>query len=348
MKQRDHLLHVLSARGKVTYAQFKELLQGLYQFLPVKNGSETERPVAFIASQSLEALGHCNLDFEGGSSKMYTCQPSLNRLPTGGSPTGVLSGARPAETMALLTAASEEIAPGSIDIDATPASNELPFIPLRIEVRASESSLLERFAGEVGLSYRSAPRALQIASRLGTIEEYLESLGEPRTGELENWPGRRIYHPEIFRFRQIRPDGGSLHLVRYNHPHKGGRHYFLFRGNKRQEIDREWGRYAVLRETSLRPLIHDKRRMLVAVPNGARLPGLQARALSLCSGYAPEFFETSQISISSRLQVPKPEQFGYHMYRWVDPRVFQAVAESLGQTPLEAEIRVPEARSEKE
>ena len=108
------------------------------------------------------------------------------------------------------------------------------------------------------------------------------------------------------------------------------------------------GRYAVLRETSLRPLIHDKRRMLVAVPNGARLPGLQARALSLCSGYAPEFFETSQISISSRLQVPKPEQFGYHMYRWVDPRVFQAVAESLGQTPLEAEIRVPEARSEKE
>jgi hypothetical protein len=222
----------------------------------------------------------------------------------------------------------------------TAASDELPFIPLRIEVRSDKESHLIELTNEIGLSYYSIPTPLQLIDRLGTIEEYLQSLAEPKTGELENWPGRRDYFPDTFRFRKKKQNTEEDRLVRYSHPHKGGSRYFLFRGNQRQEIDREWGRYAVLRKTSLRPLVHDREKMLVAIPNGARLPTLQARALCMCSGYSPEFFETDQISIESKLQVPRPEQFGYHLYRWVDPRVIRAVANSLDQTPLEAKIEI--------
>lgn len=349
LKRRDYLLHVLTAREEVTYSQFKEVISRLYRFLPGGNDvSDTERPVAFIASQSLEALGHCNLDFEGGDSTIYTRRPSLDRLPTGGSPRAVLTGARSMETTSLLAAARKKIGPELVHLDSDPASSDLPFIPLRIEVQASDESILQEVASEIGLPYQSVPSALQVSGSLGTIEEYLDSLSEPRTGELENWPGRRTYHPEVFRFRQRERGQDKLRLVLYRHPHTGEKRYFLFRGDKRKEINREWGRYAVLRETPLRPLVYDSQKMLVAIPNGARLPGLQARALALCSGYAPEFFEASKVSISSRLQVPRPEQFGYHVYRWVDPRITRAVAESLDQTPLEAKLEVSKATGEGE
>jgi len=339
--ERDHLLYVLTARQKTSYSQLKGIVEDLYKTLPntaVEDGRE--RPITFIISQALDALGHCNFDFEGGSSTVYVCAPSLDRLPIGGPPTAVFSGARSPQTASLLVEKCEELNTRGLRIDAESASTDLPLIPNRIKIQASDESHLAYFAKEVGISYKPVPTALQLAAGLGTLEEYLQSLPEPKTGELKNWPGRRDYFPETFRFRKKTRESKGLRLVRYSHPHRGGSRYFIFYGNRRQEVDREWGRYAALRDTPLRPLVHDRRKMLVAIPNGARLPSLHARALSMCSGYAPEFFEINQISIQSKFRVPRPEQFGYHLYRWVNPRVIQGVADSLGQYTLDATIEV--------
>lgn len=341
ISQRDHLLHVLTARHEASYSQLKRIVEDLYRTLPGEVAEEEpERPVAFIMSQALEALGHCNFDFEGSNSKVYVCPPSLDRLPIGGSPTAVVTGARSPKTVALLADKCREYEQGTLQLEAKPASDELPFIPIRLEVQTPDENYLDELASEVGLSYQPVPSALQIADGLGTLGEYLRSLPKPKTGELKNWPGRRDYFPESFRFRKKERDGKGIRLVRYNHPHKGGSRYFLFLENRRQEVDREWGRYAALRDVPFRPLVYDRKKMLVAIPNGARLPSLQARALSMCSGYAPMFFETNQISIDSKYQVPRPEQFGYHVYRWVDPRVIRKIADSLDQLPLDAKIDV--------
>jgi hypothetical protein len=335
LRHHDHLLYVLTARQKTTYTRLKDIIEDLYVSRPEER-EEPERPTRFIVSQSLEALGHCILDFEEGSSDVRVSAPALNRLPTAREPRAVLSGARSAETVPLIAKKCQEV--DGIAMDISPASEAAPFVPLRVELRASKEEHLARVADALGIQYWSQPPALQIASSVGMIDEYLDSLPSPKTGELQGWPGRRDYYPGQFRFQQ-KPRDSDLRLIRYEHPHERTDYYFLFRGEKRQKVDREWGRYAVLRETSHRALAFDDRRMVVVVPNGARLPGLHARALSLCSGYPPRFLAADEISINSRLRVPKPERHGYHVYRWIPPAIINTIAQKLGQHILEATIK---------
>lgn len=337
-KSRDYLLHVITARHELTYSQLKTVIKKLYETLPGNlSGERDELKVEFILSQALEALGHCNFDFQSDGPEVAVRPPSFDRLPVAGKPTAVLTGGRSPETFHTI-ASQIENTPGEIELELDPASGELHFIPLRIVVRAESENRIRNLAHNTGIDYCGHPPTLKIADRMGALEEYLGSLPEPKSGGLESWPGRRDYFPEAFRFRDQTNEKDEIRLSGYNHPYTGQSHYFLFHEDGRQEVDREWGRYAVLRETALRPLVYDRQKMLVAIPNGARLPSLQSRALSMCSGYAPRLFKVDEIDMCSRLRVPRPEQFGYHVYRWVDPRVLDRVAQSLAQNILEAKI----------
>ncbi|MCS3627184.1 hypothetical protein GGP53_001025 [Salinibacter ruber] len=334
---------MLTARRETRYSQLESVLGDLYRTLPKEEVGEEEEQVQHVeyrVSQALEALGHCNFDFEEDRSDVFIRPPSLGRLPVAGEATAILTGARSSKTIPLLASKCQEIAPEELRPSVEKSSEELSFIPIRVEIQSRTEDHLGQLADETGITYHSEPPALQIADSLGTTDEYLQSLPEPKTGEPKNWEGRREYFPEIFRFRKKKSEEDGLRLVRYRDPHTGQPRFFLFRGRKRQEVDREWGRYAVLRETYLRPLVFDRQKMLVAIPEGARLPSLHSRALSMCSGYAPEFIETSQLAIKSRFQTSRPEQFGYHVYRWVDPRVIRTVAQSLDQNILEARIEL--------
>jgi len=335
---REYLLYVLTARKKMSYARFRDTIDSLYRSRVQNYQGVSGGNIAYRVHQALETVGHCNSDFKGGNSDIYVQRPALYRLPVGGSPRAVLVGGRSRGTVPEINARSEEIGEEKIKVHINFLSGSIPFIPTRILIEAADEESLREIARGLEIEYRSTPPAYKLAESVGSLDEHLETLGESRTGELKGWPERREYRPAELRFRKEKSGGEGLSLVRYKHPKTSQTHFFLFRDGKRQEVDREWGRYAVLKNTTLRPIIFDQEKMCVVIPNGARLPTAHARALGLCSGYPPRFVNADEISIRSALRIPYPEKFGYHLYQWVPSSVVDSISSSLGQNVLNASI----------
>jgi hypothetical protein len=337
IRRDDELLFALSAREDVSYSQLREVIENLY-LSQSRSGyidDDREEPVVYTIAQALEALGHCDFDFRQGGSQVFVSEPFLARLPLGNYPRAVLTGARSTQTVERVAKSVENEEGLFLNVEAQ--SENLPLLPVRVEIQGDSVERISGLADDLGIEFRSKPVSFLLASGLGSLEEYLETLSDPKTGELEGWPARRDYDPSDLRFRpDLRKEGRRL--SRYTHPTTGQRCYFLFEDNQRVEIDRDWGRYTILKETKLRTIAFDRERARVAIPNGARLPSLYSRALCLCSGFAPTFLRTEQVSISSILQVSRPEKFGYHLYSWVSSRIVETIAEKLGQNMLEAEI----------
>jgi hypothetical protein len=108
--------------------------------------------------------------------------------------------------------------------------------------------------------------------------------------------------------------------------------YQLWRGATYQNVDRDWGRYLVLKEIARNVLAYDARHFLLAVPSNAPLPRLLARACALCSGYAP------RPAGSGDKALILPARCQYDIYSAVPPDIAAAVAAKAGQKLLTANL----------
>jgi hypothetical protein len=202
-------------------------------------------------------------------------------------------------------------------------SDTLPFVASRIAIEAETDDALTRLAENVGVTYPGAPPAWAILHYAGSLEEYLRE--QPmRTSPDIDWP-RSDFDAASVRFRESAVDVGNVRLSRYDHPTLPTSRYLLWNGTTHQDVDRDWGRYALLHLTQKTIIAYDPRRFALLVPVGAPLPRLLARACVLCSGFFP------QTVPGPRITLPIPYDSAVHVYRGIAPVVAERVAERLGQ-----------------
>jgi hypothetical protein len=288
------------------------------------------------ALRAYQALGHCDIYPQGDSIHVRAAPPLLARLPFLGFPQAVLCGARGPELDSLLQAL-REYNPRDLHVEITSQDTFSPCIPRRICIAASDESLLSGAASHLGIPYASAPPAWAFLTHSPSLQEYLAAQEFiPGTGL--DW-ARRDFNLHRFQFRRDYRDDGATHLSAYKHPHKSLEYYFLVQSSSRRPVDRFWGIYAYLALLHLNVLFYDARTLLFAAPALAPLPGLFARALALCSGYAPLYVQRHCVA------GPFQGGGGFDVYPAVPPVYAQRIAAKLDQSLVPATISLPEHRT---
>src|SRR4051812_23754679 len=93
----DHLLHVLSAKGQISWSTFKRVFDEIW----IRAARESQKSLdgaAIARSQTVRnlfALGHVDFDFKSPAAAVWASSPVLARLPFSGDVYAVLTGARP-------------------------------------------------------------------------------------------------------------------------------------------------------------------------------------------------------------------------------------------------------------
>jgi hypothetical protein len=318
----DHLLYVLTARREMAWSTFKQVFEILYEARGLAEPAVAEaRPRRTSTIRSLQALAHCDFVFSEAGSRAFIAPAVLSRLPIGGLPKAILSGARSPQTISQLQQASSDH--GSV-VHIEQQSINGGLIPARICVEAKSPSDISAVAATLGILVESVPPAWSLANLARHLDEVFGHVKWEQGSEL-TW-ARRDFDERALQFGFKPPATNELRLSRYLNPTKGTFLHWLWRGDSHAAIDCDWGRYAVLHESGKNVLYYDERSLDFATPRGAPLPKLLSRALCLCSGYAPRNIAAEIIPWRSTAAE------GYDIYSGVPLRIAELVAKAIGQS----------------
>jgi hypothetical protein len=318
----DHLLYVITARRELNWQAFRKVFDALYA--QANLGGDGDEDVSHLRSRALRVLdwlGHCDVAARGETDCIFAAPPVLARLPVTGFVHAVLCGARSPCTAVVLRAACERHG-CDLRIESQAHDGNMVWVPQRMALEAESGEALASIARDAGVACPDAPPACGLLDFSGSLNEYLQARPQVQAPEL-NWP-RRDYDVQSLWFR---PGGGEkeARLSVYEDPLRPSRLYCLWQGRAYREVERDWGRYAMLRQAGVDVLVYDPRRFILLVPSGAPLPRLLARACALCSGFAPAFAPRDVCSIASR------ERTGFHVFRAVPPVVAETAASKVCQ-----------------
>ena len=321
----DYLLFAVSAWRQMSWQNFKKLFDALYLKCGAANHlNGSTRQFAWRSLRALECLGHADAAFDASQSTVAASPASLCRLPICGFPQAVLCGARATGTRAALEDACRDL-PCTISFEPQPGCAPGSFIPARIAVECETEGALSQLASNLRIGLSPAPPAWVLLDYSGTVEEYAFTCPAVQAPEID-WP-RLDFDTEALQFR-LPSRTPAVRLSKYQHPARGTTLYQLWRGAAYQNVDRDWGRYLALRESTRNVLAYDARHFLLAVPASAPLPRLLARACALCSGYAPR-----QAGLSGK-SLGLPSRSVYEVYSAVPADIAAAVAAKVGQKLL--------------
>jgi hypothetical protein len=327
----DYLLYALSACGRMSWQSFKKVVESLYvKYAAAANHPNgSSRQLAWRSLRALECLGHADAAFTANESSVATAPAVLCRLPISGLPQAVICGGRSPATQEALADACRGL-PCSLSVEPQSGRASGEFIPARIAVESETEEALAQLASRLRVSLPPVPPAWVLLEYSGTAEEYMSTCPRVVAPELD-WP-RLDFDTQLLQFRWPGASASALRLSKYQHPARGTAVHRLWRGESFQDVDRDWGRYVALRAAARNVLAYDGRLFLLAVPSGAPLPRLLARACALCSGYAPR-------PAGQRPGPPAlPAACTYDMYRAVPPDIAAAVAAKIGQRLLPADL----------
>ena len=197
-----------------------------------------------------------------------------------------------------------------------------PHAPARVEVSADGDERIQAIAKRVGIPYLDQPPAWTMAQVATSLEKYCQDLSWAEDVDL-NWQ-REDFNVRTLGFQPDVELSNGSRLSRYQDPVTTIWRYRLWRDGQFGEVEPDWGKYAVLSFSSKRVLQYDLAKRHVLVPLGTPLPALLARALGLCSGYAPGI---EQRPIQRELDL----QARYEVFRDVPPSIFREVEAKVGQ-----------------
>jgi hypothetical protein len=320
-KNTDQLFYIISAKNEMSWASFKEAFDYLYTLQADSIDGERDgiKPKRFQTVRALDALGHCDFDFN--ENKVYAAPPVLVRLPCAGFPQAILAGARSPQTIQKLSEACKAIG-NHVNLEVTEQPGELVLVPRRVAVQAEEVGELEAIANFLEISFLEMPSAWSLAHFAASIDDYLTTFQWSNDPELTTWK-RQTFDPSSLQFRSSQERDTDIRLSQYSHPSRNSQKHYLWKEGRCTEIDRDWGRYVVLKALRRNVLVYDQQRFIIAVPVGAKLPRLLERALTLCSGYVATFVEGLPFS---------PEIRGFNLFRAIPPQIAEMTAKKLGQT----------------
>lgn len=319
-EREDDLLHVVSAWRELKWRRFRNAFDILY---PTEDQGNIVRSSARRrALNLLQWLGHCDVP-AAATEPIYCAPPVLARLPATRFPQAVLCGARSPHTTDALQGVCARYGCRLL-IGCQPQNMEAAYVPRRIVVEADFENAIADVAQEMHIKYSAVPAAWDIVKFSASLDEYLMSCPLVRLPDVD-W-ARHDFDTKLLQFRPVGPAPGHVRLSRYQHPLFPAMRYYLWNGSAYREVDREWGRYARLRHAGIHVLAYDPRRLILAVPSGAALPRMLARACTLCSGYAPRFVPQTDCPSGSLGRA------GLHVFPGVPMVVAQIVADKLDQS----------------
>ncbi len=184
----DILLNVISAKGEISWAEYKKIYDYLYsaQIIP---STFSEANINFKRSQTaraLDALGHCDFEFSEDRRKVFSAPPLLGRLPQTGLPKATLTGARMPRTIARL----KELAKNSnrkVRVLIRNQPDAYVLAPRHVVVEAEYVKDLSDFAESLGIKYANQPAAWSIINFSASLDQYISKCTWSRRRDL-NWP----------------------------------------------------------------------------------------------------------------------------------------------------------------
>lgn len=308
----ERLLHVASVQGQLTNTRFQEIFDLLYP--DVEGLGEDDRYFArFQAIRHLEALGHCEYDYE--NRRLIACPPALVLQSGYGLPQAILTGSRTPAMIDQLRHFSDRNR-ARLVLKEIPQPYH-PVLPAAITLKGITREDLAGAANHLGIEYaleHPAPAVMLDFSR--NIQQVYGGLMFDKTAGL-NWP-ERVFSTASLAFRTTNEQHAGDGLVEYTNRVTRRKVHWLWSGGRAAAVERDWGRYIALHLQGANILLYNPKKFQLAVPSSVPLPALLARAATLKSGLVP---------VEKRFL-----QTRYLLYSSIDPNFASLFAQKLGQS----------------
>jgi hypothetical protein len=280
----DGVLYIISARGSLSWEVYKRVFDAVCLNVQPTRSLDEIRLARYETVKSLSALGHVDFSFQPSNLRAWAAAPTMTRIPFGGDPHFILSGARTPHTRKAIETRAARSAPDCI-ISEESSGGQTVEGPLRIAVKATNAASVERLANELRIGFQPRPAALTLSELAFSIDDYLAQLAWKVVPEL-SLP-TKSFDASSLRMDQAPCTYSHMRFSSYEDSRTGRSLDVLWWENRQAELDRDWARWVILRAAGRSGVLYDPKEYLLGVPVGAPLPALLARAAVMCSGYAP-------------------------------------------------------------
>jgi hypothetical protein len=326
----EDLIETISAYGELRRDELLSYICDLSARADGPWNSDDQRLGGLLTERSLEALGHIDVTFDRSPAAAFAT-PRLLIARLSEEPIAFLVGQR---TRKVVEQVMEMDSCETVTVDRAASPPGFPCVPGRIQVTASTREEMAEIAGKIGARYISEPPAKTLIDFSATFDDYVGGLSWCADPDL-NW-AKRTYDKGILAFSGVRSVPG-MQLIEFRQTPLRPARYRLRDGQRTADVQRDWGRYAVLAAAKIPVLGFDDyapgtRSGHFITPLGALLPRTFARAASLCSGYPPFFIRRGAVRVNL------PERVGFLVYPDVNKDVAAAIAAKLGQHLQNAKI----------
>ncbi len=275
----EQLIYAMSTLGEASIAKFNDIFKRLY--LP-EDDEDSYYNTRHQTIRYLEALGYCEFDYD--NRVVYMCPPALVLLPLFGLPKALLTGARTPKLVEQLQQSVKTRKEKTL-FTRYKQRNTRMNLPDATVIEAADTEVINDIASENGIMSRTErPAAWDLASHSVSLENIETNLRFEVRQDI-NWK-RRDFNVQRLGFSGILT-GESYKLSEYIHPDNLQRKHWMWNDRQAADVNRDWGRYIVLKQTGKRILFYDENAQELRVPLWVPLPCLLARAVTLCSGIAP-------------------------------------------------------------
>lgn len=306
--------------------EFKSVYEELYSSKYSSKYTEAQQKYDLISTiRMLQSLGHCDFNYE--TNLVSVIEPLLITLPTGDSPIAVLTGKRTPDLLHKFWSATKRS--NGIIKTYKKEQQDYRLIPDAILLQAKDLETIKQIADEINSNFMNSP-SLDMLTQTSSIDDIMKSDDfEPR--EDLNWHCRFFSAKEL-KFTQChkpKANTGDVRLVQYTHPQFNYmKELWLWKGNQAiDNVDKDFGRYAVLASEGVNVFLFDFMHNLLAVPEFVPLPIDFARALTLCSGVTPK---RSIIDNGHRFNLPS--EFPINIYTKIPLDFCKILCRKLAQT----------------
>lgn len=297
----NELVTVMSVKQKASWQAFCNYFQTIASRQALKG--EEFRHLKNNVVRALDSLAFCDFDFpEVTGGYVYSCEPSLVRLPSTSAPEFILVGARTAKSVSEFLTALE-----SFGLEPSITEQPFPLVPARICI-AGDFEVVKHVCDEQKISVSTQPPSWTVLSFACELKDYISQCSF--TQLLESEAESEDFDPQSLKFsgnKSQRQNTGAFRLTTYYGEYGRPRH-LLWKQDQCAVVDRDWGRYAVLWDHHRSVMWYDAATKRLLVPLLTPLPRLYSRAMALCSGLAPSVIPPlpgQQVSFQEFQNVPQ-------------------------------------------
>ena len=322
----DRLLYAISAKRELGWPAFKRTFEQLCA-AHAADASVTDMGFArYETARGLDALAHLEIEiaFDSGT-RLYAATPTLCLLPRAGLPTAILSGARSPNSIEVLGQRIKGIG-RNLQIEVREQAGKVKRLPARVSIAAESTEDLASIAEVAGMEFQKVPVSWRILNFSASLADYLSGCNWARTDRL-NWDEQQFDVDRVCFTENTRLQ--DTQLIRYVHPSRQYPIYYLWRGAEAVRVDPDWGRFAVLEAAQKDILHYDDSVAALFLPVTVPLPKLLARALCLCSGFAPRVVSSERVTGSALAST------SFRVYRDIPAEFARIAAAKVGQELIE-------------